>query len=834
MSFNYTKTIFILVLSIFFGLHCNGQGANETDSVKLVAAGEEYQASKSRKRTLGRHYRESWTTPVHLKYLDLSKYNGGLSIVTSIDSNLILKDKTGRFYRFSLINKNPYNLLPKGFEATFPEDILKDQTSTSHPFGAVVVDFMAKKAKIPYAEAQAFYLPETHLSGWYLTHFGGKAGILENHIPVQSLLNTDELYQELQKNPKAKVNQHEFLKSRLFDLLIGDYNRGDHQWFWRIEQQDEATYFYPIPKTRKNYFTKINGLLPSILKGLAPEVQHFDYIIKKPEKLSIAARNLDRNLLNSLHKEDWLSIAKELQNNLTDDVIIDAVKLMPKEVFDIDGKEIINKLISRKNNIHHTALDYYRVLSKNVKITTTNNNDILFINRSTDSTSLIINSPNRNHIFYERLFDNNETKSISLYTLAGKDSLTISGRSDSPIRIRFIGGEDEDFVLNQSENHNIFYYDNKDGNYSGNKGKIFLSDKNWINLYNSNDFEYNTSGFSPYGNIYNAKDFISIGLLHTIKNHGFRKTPYAFDQKISGIIAPKTGAFELKYLSSFYSLFGRNYDLVLTGRYMGPAYDFNFFGIGNSTANIHDVDYYRIRSKTAFFNTYLQRRFSDKIKAGIGPGVEYINILSHHNPSFLFDEVNLQQATYDWFFKYSTYLDFDYRDQSLIPKRGWRWTSSATYNHQINTSKFNHLKLYTDFSSYYTSTRFTPLTFAFRAGASTNIGSYQFFHASTIGNYKNLRGFRAQRFSGRSAVYANAEARLKITKIRTYLISGDCGVYAFFDTGKVKSEESESNEWHKGYGPGIWINLFDNLVISLGSGFSKEGMVFSFDTGFRF
>ncbi len=801
------------------------------DSVQLIAVGKEYKASKSKRKAFGKHYRESWIRPVHIKHLDLTRQYGGLKPVALADSNLLLQNAKGQQYTFSLINKNPYDLLPQGFEATFPEDVLQDQTSTSHPFGAVVVDKLAERARLPHRESQLFYMPFSRLLSEYLADFGGKAGILEKSIDKNALISTEELYKTLETNPNTKVKQHELLKARLFDFIIGDYDRGEETLLWQAEKRDGLIWYSPIPKTRKSYFTKIDGFLPSILKNLAPEVQHFDYKIKDPTKLAISARNLDRNLLNELSKKDWLAISKELQQDLNEETVKEAVKQIPKESYQIDGKQITDKLIARIQNLQETALSYYYILTENVKITASEAAEIIQINKIKDSTYVNIKNRNNDARTYNRGFQNNETRQIQLYTLGGKDSITVDGNSESPIKIRVIGEKEEDVLVSHSENKRLYFYDDLTGSFSGKQGKRFLSDKNWITNFNRNDFNYNTAGFSPTANLYNAKDFVSIGLAHTIKKYGFRKTPYAFEQQVAALIAPKTGALEVKYQSAFYSLFARNLDLVLKGRYMGPAYDFNFFGFGNSTASIEDIDYYRVRSKALFFNTYLQHRITEKIKIGIGPGVEYVNILKQETPNFL-NDFGINNANYNWFFKADAYLDLDFRDNITMPLKGWRWTSSASYNIQTANEKYKHLKLYSDISSYFTPTTKFPITLALRAGASSVIGDYNFYHASTIGNYKTLRGFRAQRFSGRSVIYGNAEIRIPVTKIRSYLIAGDCGVYGFYDIGKVNPQQKGS--WHKGYGPGIWLNLFDNLLLSLGSGFSKEGMVLSFDTGFRF
>src|SRR5690606_34369537 len=116
----------------------------------------------------------------------------------------------------------------------------------------------------------------------------------------------------------------------------------------------------------------IDGYVPSFLRKLVPEVQTFGYTIKKPEKLAISARNLDRNLLNELSETDWIAVAEELMEEITDKVIEESVRKLPPESFEIDGQELIKKLIARKNNLKETALNYYNVLAKDIRIVGTN------------------------------------------------------------------------------------------------------------------------------------------------------------------------------------------------------------------------------------------------------------------------------------------------------------------------------------------------------------------------------------------------------------------------------------------------------------------------------
>ncbi|ADY51418.1 metallophosphoesterase [Pseudopedobacter saltans DSM 12145] len=797
------------------------------DSIKAISAGTEYASSKKRQKTFGKQYRQSWITPVHVSYLDLTREKGGLEVKSSSDNILILQDKEKTTYTFRLINRNPHDLLPKGFDATIIEDIVKDQTSTSQPYGALVVDYLSKKANLPSFETQLFFLPYTRLLKENLADFGGHLGLLEKSLSnYNNLISTDSLYTVLE-NHHVKVNQYLYLKNRLFDLLIGDYHRDESTWLWQSKKHDGNIIYSPFNKNRIQFFTKIDGYVPSFLRKLVPEVQTFGYTIKKPEKLAISARNLDRNLLNELSETDWIAVAEELMEEITDKVIEESVRKLPPESFEIDGQELIKKLIARKNNLKETALNYYNVLAKDIRIVGTNKPDIANIKRNRDSTTVTMNN-------FKRQFSNKKTKQIQVFALDGNDTLKVSGTSKAPIKVRFVGGNGVDYVKNSSKSKHLFIYDNPDSNIEYAKpAKLILTDERWINEFSRDDFIYNKSGFSPDAMIYNATDFVSIGLSHQIKNRGFRKEPFAFEQKVGALMAPKTGALEIKYLSTFYSIFSNNLDLVLSGRYIGPAYDFNFYGTGNSSENTDKLKYYQVRSKNAHFNVFAQKRISNRITAGIGPGFSYFNILKQSDNSFIRDN-GIETSTTNWFLNMSSYVNFDLSDDTFYPKNGWRWASNANYFSQINNEKYNFVKLQTDFRYYYTPSRNVPFTMALRLGANTNIGNYNFYHSNTLGNLTNLRGYRADRFSGKSSLYGNFEGRLKLTKIRSYVLAGDIGAFGFYDTGRVFSNVTELNKWHSGYGPGIWINFFDHLLVSLGYGISSEDKVFSLNIGCRF
>ena len=67
-----------------------------------------------------------------------------------------------------------------------------------------------------------------------------------------------------------------------------------------------------------------------------------------------------------------------------------------------------------------------------------------------------------------------------------------------------------------------------------------------------------------------------------------------------------------------------------------------------------------------------------------------------------------------------------------------------------------------------------------------------------------------------------------------YLLGGKLGLSAFFDSGRVWTDNESSSFWHKGYGGGIWFNVLDAFVINTSLGHSFEGNLFEVKAGFFF
>src|SRR5678816_1385089 len=156
MKIIFTLTLFTFICTHFYGqvnveTKQNTQAvANDTSIIK--AAGPQYAASGWKKFWWGEHYRREWATPVSFPVLDISSIDGGLTPLKvgggHESKSLRLLSANGREYVLRTMDKSVDALVPEEFKGTFLNDILNDQISTAHPYGAITISKMAEAISI--------------------------------------------------------------------------------------------------------------------------------------------------------------------------------------------------------------------------------------------------------------------------------------------------------------------------------------------------------------------------------------------------------------------------------------------------------------------------------------------------------------------------------------------------------------------------------------------------------------------------------------------------------------------------------------------------------------
>jgi hypothetical protein len=267
------------------------------------------------------------------------------------------------------------------------------------------------------------------------------------------------------------IDQRSFLRCRLFDMLLGDWDRHEGQWNWIAFPAGRQVWYKPIPKDRDQAFSRYrDGLLPWLLTRdfALRKFGHFDAELENITPFTVNGGFLDERALNALHREDFLQAARALQTALTDQVIDQAVKQFPPPIYKLAGKDTADKLKQRRQQLPRAALAYYRHLARNVVVTGTDEREKFVVKRINDRQTLVQVFQPVGGKCYQRFFNREETDSITLHGLAGDDEFDLSGKVAQGITIKVVGGLGADVIRDRSvinqENNKTLVFDTRRGN----------------------------------------------------------------------------------------------------------------------------------------------------------------------------------------------------------------------------------------------------------------------------------------------------------------------------------------------------------------------------------
>ncbi len=828
----------------------------DTTRFRSVAAGPQYKKSGYYQWLWGRNYRKEWTTEVTFPVIYLDTLRGGLIKYKQGGGNqsksLHLTTAGDKDYSLRSVDKRLEKVIPKIFQGTFVSDVVNDEISMSNPYGALVVPRLAEAAGVRHTEPVYYYLPQQIALDTLNSEYAGKVYLFEqrpkddwseadNLGNFKNFDDTEDMLPNLLKSSKYSVNQSEFAKARLLDMLVGDFDRHADQWKWGIQKEGDKTIYIPVPTDRDQALSTHNGFLLNLVIRMAglKFLQRFDYDIPNVKALVTINRVLDRLITNKMNLAQWQSEATTLQAALTDNVIDAAVQNLPPEIEAIRGKEIAAKLKSRREHLVEYATKYYGVMAEESEVVGTSASEYFEINHLAENNTEVkmynLDGERQKEAlpFYSRIFKDGETDEIRIYGLAGNDIYKITGDLNKQINLRIIGGVDKDSIIDESRkvgNTRFHIYDNADNYFSGRNAKLHLSEDSAIHTYDYNSFLPDKKGLVPHL-IYNEDDRIFLGLRYQFLNHRWRKRPFAYKQSVDVDYSITQKAFSTTYNGLFPKLFGE-WDFITRANYDGVKW-LNFHGLGNETPNItRDRDFYRMRSEEASANLGLGR-FIGKSRWAMNGFYQRVRIIND-TARFVSKSVSPNIAgvfSPDNFAGLQLAYEFADVKDSVLPQKGISFSLLAKHIQNLDASD-RSFQTFSGSLSFFIPV-IPKISIAFKTGASTVSGDPLFYQYPNIGQSYNLRGFRRERFSGKSTVYNNAELRY-IKKVRSYIFNGKAGLVAFVDNGRVWMPGETSNKWHRSYGGGILLAPFNLTSIAVTYAVSDELKMLQFRVGMVF
>lgn len=842
---------------------------NFTDSSISVSASTDYRATKFREWLMGKNYRAEWEEKVTLPLFDIGQMQGGLKVVQQGGGfqtrSLRLADANGREYVLRSVEKYPAAALPRALRKTIAADVVKDQISASHPYAPLVMPALSEAAKVYHTNPRYFYIPDDPRLGKYREGFANTVGLFEERpdedqsdAPYfgnsKNVKGTEKVLEDLQEDNDNVVDQKSVVRARLFDFLIGDWDRHDDQWRWASFEKKNAKgdIYQPIPRDRDMAFFINQGVIPNIAsrKWLLPKIQGFDDDIRDIASFNFNGRYFDRTFLTEPTLNDWLEAANDLKNTLSDAEIEKAIKNLPEPIYRLSGQTITANLKARRDALPADAAEYYRFLAKAVNVVGSDKKELFLVERQDDENTLVTvqkisKSGDPEQVMYRRQFKNAETEEIRLYGLAGEDEFRISGEVSKGLKVRIIGGDDKDKITDNSKvgglSKKTYIYDTRAENELnlGPESKNLTSNRANINEYDRKAFVYDYMG--PLGAVeYNRDNGIQIGAGVLIKTQGFKKEPFAASHRIIGQYALRTDSYKFNYQGYFTNII-KKFDLQLNLDIRAPNFNTTFFGLGNETQydeEKEEIEFYRYTSRQYYFNALIGRKIGNSQVLLFGPSYQQVNL--NITPERFITDFAWQQTGDYSLFEAKTYggLEFRYqldtRDKASQPTKGFYVILGPGLYKGLGGGASDFNRISGEFSLYRTFRVPLRLTLANRVGGAKNYGTSEFFQANRLDGTTNLRGYRQNRFAGGSSFYNNTEVRLKLLTFQTYLFPGSLGILGFHDVGRVWEKNEISKKWHNGYGGGVWISPVNMIVLSAEFAISEESRMPLLRAGFLF
>jgi len=781
--------------------------------VREVALGERYRAGSFHTFFLGDEYRALWTAPIQVPVLDLRRVAGGLEVERASGGKetrgLVLKGKDGREYRFRSIDKDPTDILPKEYRDTFVDRIVQDQIAATFPGGTLAVSPLLGAAGVLHAEPVLVMLPDDPLLGEFREKYAGLVGTLEEHAEANDdaphtfgaidIQSGEKMWEEMDEDAADQPDAPAFLRARLIDILVGDFDRHRDQWRW-AKMPGEAKW-QPVPEDRDQAFIRFQGVIPGLAHVHAKRFVSFDETYPHAQDITFNGRDNDRRILVDLERPAWEEITKDVQRRITNDVIAEAVKALPAPYRAIEGANLETRLRSRRDQLPAIADELYRLLARRVDLRGTKRDDVVTIDRRDNGdVAVAIALRGEDAPYRQRVFHPDETEEVRVYLLDGADSVVTAG-STKKITVRVIGDKGDD-VFDDRAGARLHVYDSSGENtvLSG-KGTTLSTSAytppkrdtaEWIpprDWGGSRSFFPFIAGDSDVG-------VLLVGGFRS-RAYGFRKDPWAREQTLRVQYGTKPNEWAADYKGEF-----RRERSTRITRLTASAssIDFlHFYGFGNESsaegaASRYDADVTRYVIEPALaWSLGGESYFTVSARGKLTHSTPGSNLLTETSPYGAGD-----------FFQFGPVLTaiWDHRDANTTPLRGFKAQLAAAIFPPLASveSTFGDVNGEVSFSQ----PVFSALTVAARGGGKHVLGDTPYHEAAYIGGVETLRGFPSQRFAGDSALYGSAELRVPLTP-GDFLPKGSVGLFGLYDVGRVFLDGESSDRWHSAAGGGLWI-----------------------------
>ncbi len=166
---------------------------------------------------------------------------------------------------------------------TFVAWAQQDQISGIFPMAALVVAPLLESVGLLHSDPTLVVMPDDPRLGEFRDEFRGLLGFIEERpdegpdgepgfAGSTRVISSERLFERLEEGPDNRVAAEDFLRARLMDMFVGDWDRHPDQWRWAGFEDGDHLVFRPVPRDRDWALARLDGFILRWFRSIAPGV----------------------------------------------------------------------------------------------------------------------------------------------------------------------------------------------------------------------------------------------------------------------------------------------------------------------------------------------------------------------------------------------------------------------------------------------------------------------------------------------------------------------------------------------------------------------------------
>lgn len=781
--------------------------------------------------------RELYTKEIEVPQLNLHTKKGGLKPLRlgggQQTNSMRLEDREGKVYVARSLKKVPEKSLPAGLDIEAVEKTVDYYFMGADPLAFLTTTTFDKAANVYHITPELVYLPKQPGLSIFNEQIGNELVLFreraddawpekESYGFSKNIISSRDMLEEVADN-KAEANANMFLRARLLDLVIGDWDRHADQWRWAQGRGEEQNIYHPIARDRDQVFANFDGLLIAMVRPYIVALLQFR---KFDDALNIddirwmhwKSALLDNSILINLDEEEWKKETDFIKSAITEDVVKEAIGHLPPS-YEEQKLVIRNNVNARMESIDQISQDFRKELLERTFVRASNKKDSIIINQEKNKLTIDIHTDyedsddrgRRTYTFYDA-----ETKEVWVYGLDKADVFEMTGVNNSNINLKLIGGYGRDHYRSPRKYKNIVIIDDEleeEVNSTTKTNFKYVQSKE-IHDLNRQDLIPRHKFLMP-NLAFNSDDGLLVGGAYNWIDTGFKsKTSqsvsanYLTDRQ-SSLLAYNFQKDDLLTSRSIYA----------SAKWSGFRRQLYYYG-GNGSANLGEDDFYEVAISDVRLDVGKILHFNNiaSLKSGVygwsakveNTPDQFVSISSSVNP---------QIFNREYFVGAKTGITFKNSNDMLRPTKLARISMTIDYKYALEAKRSNILFDF-EYDYYRPLVGDDRLLFSTKVKAGHLLGDYFLYEGYQLGGSHFLRGYINGRFTGRTIVAQNTNLQFKVfDRLFGPDVKCSAGISGGFDYGRIWSDFDENEQWQYSYGGGLWISPLDKAIFSLGAYF---------------